>query len=284
MHVNLILDQEIQSLKQMNLNYVSDLNVLKSSHIEIEKEMKALKRKNHLYKEEIINLTNENNKQSQTIITEDCKRKRSKAASRVNKFMNALKIKSDTMEINEKIGHVKNAIELLGTLQDVLLSYADNIDNANLQVEELAGISKKESFKDEEEVQFEKRIKLDNDVKDNRFQVELPWKYNPDTFKNNRNQAVERDIRLLRQLSKRSEVLVLFQEQIKEMVATGVLRKVDSAYPKRYLPLLAISSLGRESSKVRICLDAKCKFEGISLNDYLFNGRIEINDIFKVLN
>ena len=46
----------------------------------------------------------------------------SKAASRVtrrvNELTNALKMKSDTIEINEKIGHIKNAIELLGTLQD----------------------------------------------------------------------------------------------------------------------------------------------------------------------
>ena len=68
------------------------------------------------------------------------------------------------------------------------------------------------------------------------------------------------------------------------MVATGVVRKVDAAYPKRYLPLLAVSNLERESSKVRICLDAKSKFEGISFNDYLLNGRVEMNDIFKVLN
>ena len=39
---------------------------------------------------------------------------------------------------------------------------------------ELAGINNNDSLKNEEEVQFEKRIKLDHDVQDNRFQVELP--------------------------------------------------------------------------------------------------------------
>ena len=161
---------------------------------------------------------------------------------------------------NRQTGNYKNGEYAVNHISIVHEESEEFMFRDQLQAEH-AGISKKESFKNEEEVQFEKRIKLDNDVKDNRFQVELPWKYNPDTFKNNRNQAVERDIRLLRQLSKRSEMLVLFQEQIKEMVATEVLRKVDSAYPKRYLPLLAISNLERESSEVRICLDAKCKFE-----------------------
>ena len=77
---------------------------------------------------------------------------------------------------------------------------------------DLAGINNNDSLKNEEEVQFEKCIKLDHDVEDNRFQVELPGKYNPETFNNNREQAVERDIRLLRQLSKRSDVLVLFKD------------------------------------------------------------------------
>ena len=50
-------------------------------------------------------------------------------------------------------------------------------------------------------------------------------------------------------------------------------------YPKRYLPLLAIVNLDRESIKVRVCLDAKSKYKGVSLNDVLLKGRLEMNDI-----
>ena len=48
----------------------------------------------------------------------------------------------------------------------------------------------------------------------------------------------------------------LFEEQINEMVKGEVLIKVTANYPKRYLPLLAIVNLDRQSTKVRVSLDA----------------------------
>ena len=41
------------------------------------------------------------------------------------------------------------------------------------------------------------------------------------------------------------------------MISLVMLRKVDSSYPKRYLPLLAVVDLEKESTKVRVCLDSK---------------------------
>ena len=148
---------------------------------------------------------------------------------------------------------------------------------------ELAGIGREVKQKTEEEVNFEERLKFDNDYDDNRFQIELPWKYNPETFENNREQAAHRDIKFMKQLRKDIKVLLLVEEQIKEMVDMGVLRKVEMDYPKRYLPLLTITNLERESTKVRICMDARCKFKGISFNDYLLNGKLDMTDIFQVL-
>ena len=57
---------------------------------------------------------------------------------------------------------------------------------------------------------------------------------------------------------------------------------MDEDVPKIYLPLLAVSDPERESTKVRICLDAKRKFNGVSFNDFLLNGRLEMSDIFQV--
>ena len=59
----------------------------------------------------------------------------------------------------------------------------------------------------------------------------------------------------------------LFEEQINEVMKEGVLHRVVARYPKRYLPLLAIVNLERESTKVRVCLDAKSKYKGVSLYD-----------------
>ena len=75
----------------------------------------------------------------------------------------------------------------------------------------------------------------------------------------------------------------LFSEQIDEMVEKGILKKVDESYPSRYLPLLAVIGLGRESTKVRVCLDSKAKFKNISLNDVLLKGKLEMPDILQIL-
>ena len=140
------------------------------------------------------------------------------------------------------------------------------------------------SMKNEEELEFDKRMKSawSNDGT-GRFQVELPWKINPKTLDNNREQAMNRDFNLRHKLNKSAMIYELFQEQILDMVKNGIIYEVDPEYPKRYLPLLAVINLEKDSSKVRICLDAKCKFKGISLNGALLNGRLEMVDIFQVL-
>ena len=75
----------------------------------------------------------------------------------------------------------------------------------------------------------------------------------------------------------------LFEEQMSNMIKEGILRKVNDDVPKRYLPLLAIVDLNRKSTKVRVCLDAKCKYKGISLNDALLKGKMDTNEILRVL-
>ena len=39
----------------------------------------------------------------------------------------------------------------------------------------------------------------------------------------------------------------------------------------------------KESTKVRVCLDAKAKYKGVSLNDALLKGKMEMIDIFQAL-
>ena len=111
----------------------------------------------------------------------------------------------------------------------------------------------------------------------------LPWKFDPDTFKNNRVQALDRDAKLMKRLKRESDVMLLFEEQMDEMISTGIIRKVDEEYPKRYLPLLVVTNIDRDSTKVRLCLEARCKFDGKSFNDYLLNDKIQMTDIFQIL-
>ena len=39
----------------------------------------------------------------------------------------------------------------------------------------------------------------------------------------------------------------------------------------------------RESTKVRVCLDSKTKYDGFSINDALLKGKIEMLDIFQAI-
>ena len=83
------------------------------------------------------------------------------------------------------------------------------------------------------------------DDEDNRFRVKLPWEINPQML---------RIIELYRAANLMT-VILLFEEQIDEMVLIGILRNVNEEYTKRYLPL----------------------------NDYLLNGKIEMTNIFHIL-
>ena len=42
-------------------------------------------------------------------------------------------------------------------------------------------------------------------------------------------------------------------------------------------------NLENDSTKVRVCLDAKSKYKGVSLNDALLKGKLEMADIIQVL-
>ena len=94
---------------------------------------------------------------------------------------------------------------------------------------------------------------------------------------NNRQQAIIREKSLKYQFDKNPEVKKLFHDQIKIMISNSILKSVDNNYPKRYLPLLAVTDLNRESTKVRVCLDAKSKFQ------VLYKGKLNMPDILKVL-
>ena len=119
--------------------------------------------------------------------------------------------------------------------------------------------------------------------KNGRFEVKLPWKMDPINLPNNRNAIQNRSSALEKRLSKDSNISQLFEEQVKEMIAVGVLRKTDANYPRRYIPLLAVVNLKRESTKVRVCLDSKTQFSGISLNDTLLKGKYVMSDILQIV-
>ena len=84
-------------------------------------------------------------------------------------------------------------------------------------------------------------------------------------------------------MARKVEVKELFSKQMEEMISKGILREVGETYPRRYLPLLAVIDLDKESTKVRVCLDAKGKYQRLSMNDALLTGKIEIPKVLVIL-
>ena len=100
------------------------------------------------------------------------------------------------------------------------------------------------SMKTDMEILFERSMKDALRIDETgRCEVKLPWKVDPSTLSNNRTQAINRSIALETKISKEPDVLRLFNKQIEEMISLGVLKNVDSSYPKRYLLLLAVINL-----------------------------------------
>ena len=80
---------------------------------------------------------------------------------------------------------------------------------------ELAGINMPTEDESDKETQFELKMKLlrDNES-EGRSRVSIPWKIEPSTLQNNREQAINRDAKLVKQLKHR-KVEELFDAQIK---------------------------------------------------------------------
>ena len=106
-------------------------------------------------------------------------------------------------------------------------------------------------LKSDDELRFDEAMKSSWMVDDDgRLEIQLPWKLNPNKLANNREQAVNKDIKLRIYFEKNKKTLKIFKDQIDEMIEEGILNKVEANYPKRYLPLLAVLNLKRESTNV----------------------------------
>ncbi len=153
---------------------------------------------------------------------------------------------------------------------------------------ELAGISKQPEPATEspEDAEFDRKMKagmlLDDD---GRLKVDMPWKCDPnEVLKNNYEQAVQCDVKLMKDLRKGDPVVLkLFNEVKDNMIKDGIWRKVDPNYPKRFIPLIAVVEMERETSKVRVCLDSKRRFRGASVNEALLKGSFDAVDIFRAI-
>ena len=152
---------------------------------------------------------------------------------------------------------------------------------------ELAGINTDNTkvLENEEDSLFKEKMEKGLIQDSNgRLTVSLPWRDDPEILlENNRSQAEMRDKNLMKKIKEDPKIYQLFHETVDDMVKEGIWREVQPDVPKRFLPVLTVVDLNRETTKIRVCLDAKSKFKGVSVNDALLKGTVDVIDIFEAV-
>ncbi|XP_072170561.1 uncharacterized protein [Diadema setosum] len=125
---------------------------------------------------------------------------------------------------------------------------------------------------------------------DGSYKVRLPWKNSPDSLPDNYDYAVKRLHGLESQFRDRPEEWDVYCKQMRDLQHRGVSRRVSDAEIRQdreagrkmwFLPHFAVKK-DSATTPVRIVYDAKVRFQGHSLNEYLVKGEDLNADLFNV--
>ncbi|XP_071509981.1 uncharacterized protein [Diadema antillarum] len=125
---------------------------------------------------------------------------------------------------------------------------------------------------------------------DGSYEVRLPWKKSPDSLPDNYNYAVKRLHGLESQFRDRPEEWDVYCKQMRDLQHRGVSRRVSDTEIRQdreagrkmwFLPHFAVKK-DSPTTPVRIVYDAKARFQGHSLNEYLVKGEDLNADLFNV--
>ncbi|XP_015760498.1 PREDICTED: uncharacterized protein LOC107339715 [Acropora digitifera] len=132
---------------------------------------------------------------------------------------------------------------------------------------------------------FKERVTFKNQ----RYEVDLPWKEAHDPLPDNRSLSQRRLQSLLKRLSLKPELLKECDRVIKEQLDKGIIERVDQSekvQPCRqihYLPHHCVVREGKSTTKLRIVYNASAKENGPALNDCLHTGPPLTPDILDIL-
>ena len=118
---------------------------------------------------------------------------------------------------------------------------------------------------------FVKQIEL----KDDRYQVRLPFKENHTFIEDNYRLSLSRLTKLKSKLSTQPSILKEYDDVIRNQLQMGVIEEAPSPGEVgrvTYLPHRAVIRDDKVSTKVRVVFDASAKNKGPSLNDCLYKG------------
>jgi len=125
-------------------------------------------------------------------------------------------------------------------------------------------------------------------IEEERWYVSYPWKRSPTELPNNYSSAFGMLKSTEKRLSKNQELATKYQDQIDDMLARGVARKMpeeeiqEYTGPQYYIAHHEVLS-GSESTPCRLVFNSSAKFNGHVLNDYWAKGPDMLNNLLGVL-
>ena len=133
--------------------------------------------------------------------------------------------------------------------------------------------------------------KIERSVKfiEGRYQVAIPWRDNLSkmSLPNNYKMALQRLQNLEKRLIRDPKVASAYGEIIEKYLDKGYVRKIDNfeekSIVKWYLPHFAVVRNDRATTKTRVVFDASAKFNGVSLNDMIYQGPKLQRELIDVL-
>ena len=122
---------------------------------------------------------------------------------------------------------------------------------------------------------------------DDRYEIGIPWKEEVPELPNNKDLAKSRLESLEKSLHKRPEVAEKYKEAMKANIDKGYIRKLSpeeaNKEPAYYLPHFPVIREDKETTKIRIVLDSKAAYKGVSLNEAMLAGPKLQRDILEAL-
>ena len=133
--------------------------------------------------------------------------------------------------------------------------------------------------------QFHEKLKFDEE--DGRYEVNLPWKPEHPSLKDNYEEAFKRLRSVEQSLARNPERKQMYCEAMERYFIEGHARVVDddeSSDRVRYLPHHAVYRMDKKSTKCRIVFDGSAKTrDGVSLNDCLLEGPNILPELVHIL-
>ena len=142
-----------------------------------------------------------------------------------------------------------------------------------------------EALSDEEKLAEEKASRSLS-YEDGRYQIGIPWRDERPCLPDNKTVALARLRSLEKTLRKDPDLKQKYQEKMEENLKKGYVRKVteeDGTEPAWYLPHFPVVREEKQTSKVRIVMDAAAQYGGRSINTEMLPGPKLQQDIADLL-